>query len=292
MKKEIIAGLIAIIAILAMVMFVGCWEKEAPTSISSQTIVPVPVSASTPTAKLGEVQGKLVESESQKPLAGAAIILCLVNNEEECTLQVSLIATTKEDGTFKLFGVPLGKYIVLYNTSGEAKEGWREIDQLKINYKLQGRRPCSPTSFITDEFYDTFGGSGKVFMQKGASVTLRDGIIESVEGAITSEKYGLTIEFHDGKPMMLQVESRKTSHIEVIAAGIPTLTPLPTLTPTPSPTPTVTPVPLTPTSMPTSSPTTTATEVPTPEEKMVLGFEIIFTIAGLLAVAYLLRKRG
>jgi PGF-CTERM protein len=58
----------------------------------------------------------------------------------------------------------------------------------------------------------------------------------------------------------------------------------------PSPTPTVTPVPLTPTPIPTPSPTATATEIPTPEEA-VPGFEAIFAITGLLAVAYLLRRR-
>jgi len=69
------------------------------------------------------------------------------------------------------------------------------------------------------------------------------------------------------------------------AVGEPTVkrfievTPMSTPTPSPSPTPTPT---LTPTSIP--SPT------PTPEEG-VPGFEAIFAIAGLLAVAYLLRRR-
>jgi PGF-CTERM protein len=66
----------------------------------------------------------------------------------------------------------------------------------------------------------------------------------------------------------------------------------PTLTPTLSPTPTVTSVPFTPTPMLTPSPTATATGIPTPEEKEVPGFEVIFAIMGLLAVAYLLRRRG
>ena len=42
---------------------------------------------------------------------------------------------------------------------------------------------------------------------------------------------------------------------------------------------------------PTPSPTAAATEVPTPEEKEIPGFEVIFAIAGLLAVAYLLRRK-
>lgn len=44
-------------------------------------------------------------------------------------------------------------------------------------------------------------------------------------------------------------------------------------------------------STPTPSPTATATEIPIPGEKGVPGFEVKFAIAGLLAVAYLLRRR-
>lgn len=49
----------------------------------------------------------------------------------------------------------------------------------------------------------------------------------------------------------------------------------------------------TPTSPPLTipTPTATATKIPTPEEKGVPGFEVIFAIAGLLAVTYLLRRR-
>jgi len=54
-------------------------------------------------------------------------------------------------------------------------------------------------------------------------------------------------------------------------------------------TPTVTTVPLKPT--PTPSPAATVTEIQTPEEKGVPGFEVIFAIAGLLAMASLLRRK-
>jgi PGF-CTERM protein len=69
-------------------------------------------------------------------------------------------------------------------------------------------------------------------------------------------------------------------------SGTPTSTP-----PISTPLPTVTPVPISPTPMPTPSPTATATKIPIPVEKGVPGFEAIFTIAGILAVTYLLRRR-
>ena len=49
-------------------------------------------------------------------------------------------------------------------------------------------------------------------------------------------------------------------------------------------------VPPTPTTI-TPAPTATATEIPTLEKRVMQGFEAIFVIAGILAVAYLLRKK-
>jgi hypothetical protein len=77
---------------------------------------------------------------------------------------------------------------------------------------------------------------------------------------------------------------------------IPTPTPPPTPTTSPTAMPTTTPTPAT-TSAATLTPPPTATPVitppatptPTPEES---GFEVILVFAGLLAIAYLLRKRG
>jgi len=78
-----------------------------------------------------------------------------------------------------------------------------------------------------------------------------------------------------------------------------TPTPTPTVTPTPTATPTVTATPtptVTPTSegapMPPSTPEAVATRIRTPVGITVPGFEAIFAIMGLLAVAYLIRRRG
>jgi len=71
----------------------------------------------------------------------------------------------------------------------------------------------------------------------------------------------------------------------------PTATATPTPTPTPTPKPTATPTPK-PTATPTPTPTATPTPTPTPTpKKKTPGFEAVFAIAGLIAVAYLLRRR-
>jgi len=68
----------------------------------------------------------------------------------------------------------------------------------------------------------------------------------------------------------------------------PTPTLIPTLSPTPTPSPSPTP---TPTPSPTPSLTPTSTLTPTPKPEGVQGFEALFAILGLLAVAYLLKRR-
>ncbi|WP_456370373.1 PGF-CTERM sorting domain-containing protein, partial [Geoglobus sp.] len=80
----------------------------------------------------------------------------------------------------------------------------------------------------------------------------------------------------------------------------PTPSPTPEETPAPTPTPTATPTP-TPTKTPAPTPTPVKTETraetPTPaptkteEKKQGPGFEAVFAVAGLLAVAYILRRR-
>jgi ABC-type uncharacterized transport system auxiliary subunit len=49
MKRQTIIVLLAIIAILAVVIFTGCLEKEAPeTTMSTQTPTPTPTTTPTP----------------------------------------------------------------------------------------------------------------------------------------------------------------------------------------------------------------------------------------------------
>ena len=87
-----------------------------------------------------------------------------------------------------------------------------------------------------------------------------------------------------------------SANLEPVSAETPapTITAVPsTPTPTPTPTPTLTPI-HTPTPLPTPTPVVIPPVTPTPSPSSTPappGFEAIFTIAGLLAVAYLLRRR-
>lgn len=82
--------------------------------------------------------------------------------------------------------------------------------------------------------------------------------------------------------------------VSIVEELAPTPTPTPEATPTPTPEPTPTPTPEktpTPEPTPTATPEETPTPTPTREEKPTPGFEAVFAVAGLLAVAYLLRRK-
>lgn len=157
-------------------------------------------------------------SESEKALAGAAIILCRISSDGECTVQTELITTADKSGEFSFSSVPTGGYVLLYDSLGEAIHTWKTIDGLNINYSLG--RPMRFDSLMTREFYETFGGSGDIVVKKGTKTEMHDGKITSINGSFTSEKYGFTIDFHEGKPLIIEVIPGKTVKIEINAWGL------------------------------------------------------------------------
>ena len=113
--------------------------------------------------------------------------------------------------------------------------------------------------------------------------------IPSATTEVIDGKWSVTLDTSDAEPGIYTVEAEDEdgnvdeATFELLPAAAVTPTPSPTppveVTPTPSPTP---PVEVT----PTPSPTPAATPSPTPP-----GFTAVFTIAGILAVAYLIIRR-
>ena len=166
----------------------------------------------------GMIKGKIIGSESKKALAGAAIILCRTTSEGECNIQAELITTTDESGRFSFSAVPSGGYVLLYDPLGKAIPTWKTINGLTINYKLG--HPMNFDSLMTKEFYESFGGGGSIAINKGTATKMLDGKIVSINGSFTSAKYGLTMDFHEGKPLTVKVKQGKTVEIEINAWGI------------------------------------------------------------------------
>ena len=194
-----------------------------PTAIYTPilTLTPSPTSPPTSTISLGALKGKLMGDKTQEPLAGAAIILGQVTGEAECTLQSDLIASVSEDGSFELADVAPGIYVVFYDPSGEVKGAWQGIDKLKVNYVLIGKPHKGLSSFITNELFNTLGGGDILIGHYSEKLNgkFEDGIIKSIDGsfALTSKKYGITIQFEDGEPIVLEVKAGETTYLEISA---------------------------------------------------------------------------
>ena len=189
--------------------------SEPPTAIP--TPVP-PTSTPTPEATTGTIQGKLIGAESQQPLIGAAVILCLVVGEKTCVLQADLVSISGEDGELELTEVPPGSYVVFYDPSGKASSGWKEIDGLEMILNLQGLMPI-PSADRT-ELFSTFGGEGTIRVQKGLTLGFDENGVFSGDGSIISERYGLTMDFYEGKPITTEVQPGKTTELEIRAWGL------------------------------------------------------------------------
>ena len=184
------------------------------------------------------LKGVIIGADSKEALAGAAIILCRIISNGECTIQAEIITTTDDSGRFSFSTVPSGEYVLLYDSLGKAIPIWKTINELTINYKPGHRIPGEVA--LPKEFFETFGGGGKIVAQRGTSIgldSLSDDAIASIKhGSFTSEKYGLTIDFREGNPPTIEVTQGKSVEIEINAWGLstPTPTPIPVpLTPTP-----------------------------------------------------------
>ncbi|MEE9324611.1 MAG: hypothetical protein V3U90_03540 [Dehalococcoidia bacterium] len=212
MSRKALTGSLLFLFVLATGLVVNACGGggEEPTPIPTSALIPTPTPTST--VDFGAVKGKLIGADSQRPLSGAAIILCLFTDERECTLQASLIATADESGEFQLSDVPPGSYVVLYDPSGGAKAGWEEIDGLKIKYGFTD----VGLGGVTREFIDSFGG-GSITIQEGTGWTYSDGELVAMDGSYVSEKYGLTMDFHMEEPVTIEARRGETTEFELRA---------------------------------------------------------------------------
>jgi hypothetical protein len=103
---------------------------DTPTPVPSPTPTPTPTPSPTPTP-IPEVRGSLIDTETDEPLVGARIILCLQDSESSCCMDSDLSTVTDETGEFAIQVPGPGDYGVFYNVSGDMRPGW---DGLCLDY--------------------------------------------------------------------------------------------------------------------------------------------------------------
>ena len=168
----------------------------------------------------------------------------------------------------------LGSQTLTEPGSGIKQPGW-------IHYgiaRVSGNTAVpSAGTFITVEFTVNSTASNGTYLLDLSNVTFNDENNAEIPG----------VEVTDGNAIVGVAPAPTTTPTPTPTPLPAEETPSPTVTPTPTPSETETPSPsLSPTSMPAVTPTASPTPTPTPP-----GFEAVFAIAGLLAVAYLVLRR-
>jgi hypothetical protein len=105
-----------LILILAVLFVAGC--STAATSTPTPTPLP-------------KVTGTITNQANNEPLVGARVVLCQLVGAKTCTVLSDVTAIADADGKFVIPDVDPGKYIVLYNSSGERQAKWSD---LKIDF--------------------------------------------------------------------------------------------------------------------------------------------------------------
>ena len=100
---------------LLVLVLAGCGGAPAK-STATPTPIPSP-----------KIEGTLTNQASGEPLVGARVVLCQFTDEKVCTVQPDLTGITDEEGRFHVADVGLGRYVVLYNGSGEKRTEWQGL---------------------------------------------------------------------------------------------------------------------------------------------------------------------
>jgi hypothetical protein len=125
---------------LLLLFLVGCGAGATATPTPTATATPTPTATATPTPTLTptpvpKVEGSLLNASTGEPLSGARVILCAQQGQKTaCVIDASLSGVTDDDGEFSIPGVQSGKYVLLYNVSGESQAAW---DGMALDYTPQ-----------------------------------------------------------------------------------------------------------------------------------------------------------
>lgn len=186
---------------------------------ATPTLAPTPTPTPSPTLQIttGTLTGTLSDGK-QVPVSDAGLILCL-QSATGCTTDGSLQATSDSSGQFEIANIPAGSYVVLFSLAGAP--GSSAID-LAINFDDQtasclgqgftGSMPAScqgSLPFNDDQL--TLGG-GTVIGVSATGMTIKNGVI-------TSPKYGLGLDFVDGKPLSVEITAGHSTDVQVTTSS-------------------------------------------------------------------------
>lgn len=196
--------------------------EPSATSIPPTTATPEPTAkpttnppTETPETVTGVAIVKLLLRENQEPIVGGSIFLCLIIDmeaeEPECILNNQLLVKTDVDGSANFDEIEPGSYLVVYGLPIEIKDSSQGLHGKAVTYKTS-IAPSGPFGKVTDPF----GGSLDILVSpEVAEVVISGTGMFVTNGAITSREYGLSIEYRDSNPTIIEVVAGEIIEITV-----------------------------------------------------------------------------
>ncbi|MEI8133273.1 MAG: zinc ribbon domain-containing protein, partial [Leptolinea sp.] len=197
----------------------------------------------TSTPEIGFIDSKLTTVDKLTPLSNAGVILCKLENGQ-CTINSGLISITNGDGSFKIAGVPLGKYIVLYYPNS-IPPGWTGLDGKILDFSANSTSCLGKSLMIGDQSKCTntpIFGDGNLTMQKDSVLNIGPNGNTFTKGTLTSDTYSLYVDFRDGVPVSVDAVTGTQSNPVEEETFAPTAEPENLITQTVTPAPSRTPV--------------------------------------------------
>ena len=164
----------------------------------------------------GTLEGVLIGAESHDPLTGAKVVLCKSVTNNMCIFKADYHSIADEDGYFKIHPVPPGSYVLFYGSSDKDFHIWKDIDGSEFYVDVEGFIGRQPAR---NNLFSTFGGDGAIRIKKGTTFSVEDGVV-SAEGGVSSEEYDLNMDFHEGRPLSVEIGEDGFTKVEIKAWGL------------------------------------------------------------------------
>ena len=184
--------------------------------------------------KTGTFNGKITGKKSGNPLPNICVFLCkpldASDSEPICEIDGKLSAISDSKGLLTINNVPAGLYIIIlnFNSSNQQAPDPNQFDKMKVHYTWPATRINKNTGELIP--IDIFGGN------KGyTSTTENDISLQAMEkvyqgeksvylypfnGLIVSNEYNLSMEFINGQPAMLLMNSDAEIKMQLELSGM------------------------------------------------------------------------
>lgn len=187
------------------------------TATPAFTATPLPTDTLPPTLTPApsKLTGTMIWNDHAEGIVGADVYLCSVT-KDSCQLDPALKATTQAEGKFEFASLPAGTYVILYNAKGGSNPPAGTLD---LSAQAQS---CAIEGFLSSVSAKCTGktpmfGEGTMTLAKDSKMSVSATGFSFSDASLYSEKYGLYLNFVEGKLLSVEMVAGKDQDIMVSA---------------------------------------------------------------------------